>query len=489
MPLPDAPDYSKRIYELLKETDLENLSYAQFQGVAEKLFIEPENEDEMRRLVLVQLARMAVRGDWDGFLTGGGGSGGAPTDAEYVVMALNGTLTDERVLTAGSRITITDGGAGGNVTIAADASPVTSLVAGTNITLSPVSGLGDVTITAAGGSVSFPLEGSAGSVSAPTYSFSGDTNTGMYAPSANTLGFTVGGNERLNVANNKVTGIAFQTSGTNNAAFPDYQFTADPDTGMFKAAPNQIGFATGGSERFRFSDGGAFGIGGATYGTSGQVLTSGGPTSPPTWSTASGGSSNAFEKILPQVGSMSAANQYNVAAAAPWGGGQYVGQAISSMGLGARPYAFPFIAPETGTVSAVGLVVTTADSGINVYVGIYEQNSNNLPSTRLGYATVSLTSTGTIYSTAITGTISLTAGEQYWYSISTDANVFNGIVSSVSTASGVFSAMPLGVTDDIADLNYSIKDTTTSANAVPPSTYSNDDLDGSAGRIVVGLKF
>lgn len=119
MPLPDAPDYSQRIYELLKETDLENLSYAQFQAVAEKIFIEPENEDEMRRLVLVQLARMAVRGDWDGFLTGGGGGGGAPTDAEYVVMTLNGTLTNERVLTAGSGITITDGGAGSTVTIAA----------------------------------------------------------------------------------------------------------------------------------------------------------------------------------------------------------------------------------------------------------------------------------------------------------------------------------------------------------------------------------
>ena len=61
MPLPDAPDYSKRIYELLKETDLENLSYSQFKGVSEKLFIEPENEDEMRRVVLIQLARMAVR--------------------------------------------------------------------------------------------------------------------------------------------------------------------------------------------------------------------------------------------------------------------------------------------------------------------------------------------------------------------------------------------------------------------------------------------
>lgn len=78
MPLPDANNYSMRIYELLKETDLENLSYAQFQGVAEKLFIEPENEDEMRRLVLVQLARMAVRGDWNGFLSGStGGIGGS----------------------------------------------------------------------------------------------------------------------------------------------------------------------------------------------------------------------------------------------------------------------------------------------------------------------------------------------------------------------------------------------------------------------------
>ena len=84
MPLPDAPDYSKRIYELLKETDLENLTYSQFQGVAEKLFIEPENEDEMRRLVLVQLARMAVRGDWDGFLSGSTGTIGGSTTEDLI---------------------------------------------------------------------------------------------------------------------------------------------------------------------------------------------------------------------------------------------------------------------------------------------------------------------------------------------------------------------------------------------------------------------
>jgi hypothetical protein len=47
---------------------------------------------------------------------GGGGGGGAPTDAQYLVMAANATLTVERVATAGTGITITDGGAGAAAT-------------------------------------------------------------------------------------------------------------------------------------------------------------------------------------------------------------------------------------------------------------------------------------------------------------------------------------------------------------------------------------
>jgi hypothetical protein len=49
---------------------------------------------------------------------------------------------------------------------------------------------------------------------------------------------------------------------------------------------------TGGSitERFRFGSLGQFGIGGATYGLAGQVLTSGGASAPPTWASAGGGS-------------------------------------------------------------------------------------------------------------------------------------------------------------------------------------------------------
>ena len=68
MPLPDAkPD--RRIYELLKTTDLENLTFAQFQGVAETVYAEQGAEDTLRRIVLLNLARLAVVGEWTGLTT------------------------------------------------------------------------------------------------------------------------------------------------------------------------------------------------------------------------------------------------------------------------------------------------------------------------------------------------------------------------------------------------------------------------------------
>jgi hypothetical protein len=47
---------------------------------------------------------------------------GAPTSATYVTLSTNATLTGERVLTAGTGITLTDAGAGSTLTIAATAS-------------------------------------------------------------------------------------------------------------------------------------------------------------------------------------------------------------------------------------------------------------------------------------------------------------------------------------------------------------------------------
>jgi len=71
-------------------------------------------------------------------------------------------------------------------------------------------------------------------------------------------------------------------------------------TSVMNAATN-IRFITGanttttsGTERFRFGPAGQLGIGGATYGTAGQVLTSGGSGAAPTWAEAAGGGGTAF---------------------------------------------------------------------------------------------------------------------------------------------------------------------------------------------------
>ena len=76
MPLPDAKP-SDRIYELLKTTDLENITFSQFQDVAKTIYAEQGAEDELRRIVLVNLARLSVAGEWTGLTTAGGGGGGA----------------------------------------------------------------------------------------------------------------------------------------------------------------------------------------------------------------------------------------------------------------------------------------------------------------------------------------------------------------------------------------------------------------------------
>lgn len=51
---------------------------------------------------------------FSGILGTGGGGGGAPVNAEYLVLALDATLTDERVFAPSANFLAVDGGAGGN---------------------------------------------------------------------------------------------------------------------------------------------------------------------------------------------------------------------------------------------------------------------------------------------------------------------------------------------------------------------------------------
>ena len=58
---------------------------------------------------------------------------------------------------------------------------------------------------------------------------------------------------------------------------------------IFTLNSADLAFKTAGAERMRITSDGAIGLGGANYGTSGQVLTSAGSSAVPTWETAAGG--------------------------------------------------------------------------------------------------------------------------------------------------------------------------------------------------------
>ena len=88
------------------------------------------------------------------------------------------------------------------------------------------------------------------------------------------------------------TGITIRssTTGDGNIFFSDATSGDGETKGVIKYAHNtdHMQFNIAGSERLRINSNGAFGLGGATYGSSGQVLTSAGSGSVPTWTTVSG---------------------------------------------------------------------------------------------------------------------------------------------------------------------------------------------------------
>lgn len=297
------------------------------------------------------------------------GGGAAPLGASYVVMAADGILPNERVLTAGAGISIVDGGAGGPVTISATAPASGWTDSGTVVHLTTVTdtvaigaaamsgteklrvvgtsrfeggtpagsadgifssltgtiplgatwrgvhlnydgvdagtndgefiGLDiDMSATVSGApamygirvvmpavftnaeeamhlegnglSIDFIVSGFAalitggiiltgtvlggsGTAALPEYSFSVDSNTGMFRVGADTLGFSTGGVQRMSIstANNTFALVSLGPTGT--AAAPTWSFSGDSDTGMYSSAANTVGITAGGTLRLQVS--------------------------------------------------------------------------------------------------------------------------------------------------------------------------------------------------------------------------------------------
>ena len=56
------------MYKLFKNTTLENVTNDDITLVGDPISIEMLNEDELRRLILCQMARLSVKQEWDGLL-------------------------------------------------------------------------------------------------------------------------------------------------------------------------------------------------------------------------------------------------------------------------------------------------------------------------------------------------------------------------------------------------------------------------------------
>ena len=98
MPLPDADKRSPRVYTLLQNQDLENVTADTLADVADPIAIEEQNEDELRRICLVAFARMVTKGSFDGWLTsGGGGSSYTPVLPNTAIEA--GSASDKAAIT------------------------------------------------------------------------------------------------------------------------------------------------------------------------------------------------------------------------------------------------------------------------------------------------------------------------------------------------------------------------------------------------------
>lgn len=206
-PLPDASKKSPRVYRNLQTKDLENVTFSDMEATGDPLSIELHNEDELRRLVLVQLARLTTKSEWTGLLTSSSGgmtsfdlagdSGTTETVTNGNTVKIVGGTGISTVASAPDTITITNtspgstptqsfdlfadsgtpqiiptNGTGGltvtggtaistvagatdQVTINNDG--VTSLVAGSNITLSGSTGAVTVSASGGGGDTAFTV--------------------------------------------------------------------------------------------------------------------------------------------------------------------------------------------------------------------------------------------------------------------------------------------------------------------------------------------
>jgi len=246
-------------------------------------------------------------------LTAGTGvsvSGGPITSSGSITVT--NTAPDQVVsLTAGANVTITGtypnftiaasgGGGSGTVTSVAASGGTTGLTfSGSPITTSGTLTLGGTLTVANGGtgattlSSGYLIKGNGASAVSASVVYDDGTNVGIGTTTPAAL---------LSISQNGGGDIGALVSQTNSGNGTTGRYRATHGSGaavnleagngyvaVNATSASPLLFNTSGTERFRVGSAGQWGIGGANYGTAGQVFTSGGSGAVPTWTTPTTG--------------------------------------------------------------------------------------------------------------------------------------------------------------------------------------------------------
>lgn len=104
-----------------------------------------------------------------------------------------------------------------------------------------------VTVNTTNVTAAQPVLVPAGTSAAPALSFSGDTDTGIYSTSANTLQFSAGNTNALNISSGAVTALLPYVAPVGSVTNCGFQFTGDPNCGFYHIAADKLGVAANGN--------------------------------------------------------------------------------------------------------------------------------------------------------------------------------------------------------------------------------------------------
>jgi len=188
---------------------------------------------------------------------------------------------------------------------------------------------------------------------------------------------------------------------------------------------------------------------------------------------------------LPNIGSTNE-TMYLISQSPIWGSVDTTATVSLTSGDLGKCMAYPFIAPKTGDLSELIVQVSTADAVVDTcYLAIYSQGSDNLPETLLGYGSMSMASTGASTQTSLSDTVSLTAGEQYWFSINMSATGTAAILQGTS----YLDVPNVGIGSTITETGITVYENNMSAYAVPPATFQPSLVYSGFNRPLVAVKY